>query len=416
MTLFWLLLLFILGWSTQTLSLFDVGRYSFPLILFAGLPFCVRLTYRSTLWLGLSIGSAVFALLVALIEGIQLSHIISQSVLQTLAILFAAGVASVDWRRHIKDLEKALLITGIPIVLYACYQMLARLAHLPGAFLPVTNKQYYIEGGLQRDWDKAEVTRASSVFSEPSELGFFCLWLLVIGLASRNGKVKTALLVSSWVGILVSQSLSAFLGALVVGLAYCLLQGVSTRMIRQAFVGTLLCGAVILAVRPLAPEAFDSFFQRVHEAATFDDRADSGRVDHLPACFAIFQQSPVWGYGISSLAAAGSDGADVTTVNYVMVLMERGVIGTALFFAPWFLMMIRAWMLPAGSQPRMLSSLLMLMTLYSFCNFSLTYFLPFWFAFGIAASLTLRTYLPEQRAMVEALHGYRSLPVRIQQR
>jgi hypothetical protein len=32
------------------------------------------------------------------------------------------------------------------------------------------------------------------------------------------------------------------------------------------------------------------------------------------------------------------------------------------------------------------------MTLYSFTSFSITYFLPFWLAFGVSASLVLQTY------------------------
>ncbi len=411
-SVFWWLLLFILGWATQTLSLFDVGRYSFPLMMFVGLPFCIRATYRSTSWLTLSIASGLFATLVGVLEGAQTSHVVSQAVLQVLAIAFAAGIASIRWERHWGELERAFALTGVPIVLYACYQMVARVAHLPGAFLPVTNKQYYIDGGLQRDWDKPGVTRASSVFSEPSELGFFCLWLLVIGLSTKNTRLKVFLLVTSWVGILVSQSLSAFLGAVLIGIAYVAIEGISQKTIRQAVVGLVLCGAVIAVAMPLAPEAFDSFFTRVHEAVTFDDRADSGRVDHLPACMAIFEESPVWGHGISSLAAAGSDGADVTTVNYVMVLMERGAVGAALYFLPWFLLLGRAWAMPRRGQARLVSCLLLVMTLYSFCNFSLTYFLPFWMAFGIAASLVLGTYTaPRAMAARERAHGI-ALPLR----
>jgi hypothetical protein len=374
--------------------MFDVGRYSFPLILFAGLPFCLFITYRSLLSLAFPIASTIFAIIIGLLQGAETGHVVSQAVLQTLAIAFAAGVAAIDWHEFTSSIERAVVFLGIPIVLYACYQMAARIEHLPGAFLPVTNQQYYADGGLQLGWEKAEITRASSVFSEPSELGYFCLWLFVIGLSTENKTLRILSISLAATGILVSQSLSAVLGAGVVFLAYCMIQGISRHLLRQIILMAAAFGAIVLPLKVLAPEAFDHFTERIVEAASFDERADSGRVDHLPACVELIEASPVWGYGLSSMAGAGPDGADVTTVNYVMVWLERGTAGAVLFFIPWFGLAYHAWSLPRDAKGRTFAFLLLVMTLCSFCYFSVTYFLPFWFAFGITASLVLQTHAP----------------------
>src|ERR1700692_273000 len=98
--LFLLLLLFVLGWSTESLTLFDIGRYSFPLILFVGLPFSLLLTYRSLNFLVLPIASSIFAMAVGFLQGVEVTHILSQAVLQTLAITFAAGIAAINWHQH----------------------------------------------------------------------------------------------------------------------------------------------------------------------------------------------------------------------------------------------------------------------------------------------------------------------------
>ena len=403
-----ILTLFIAGWATQGLTLFDVGHYSFPLILFAAIPFCFRVSTRSAGFLVLSIASSIFAVLIAVLEGADSTHIVSQSILQGLAIVFAGGVASINWRLHLDTLAKAIVGLGIPIVFYAGYQMVARAAHLPFAFLPITNKQYYIDGGLQRDWDKAEVTRASSLFSEPSELGFYCLWLIVFGFSCKSRSLRTSALVLGCAGILFSQSLSAVLGVFVLMAVYLLSHRVSASTIRQLGAMAVIAVVAIGLMKPLVPEAFDRLADRLTQAATLDERADSGRVDHLPACWRIFSESPVWGHGISSLAAASSSGSDVTTVNYAMLLMERGLIGTALFLIPWFTVTAKAWLLPAESQGRSVALLLMVMTLYSFWNFSLTYFLPFWFAFGVAASLVNPAY-SEKTLEPPASEGYRPM-------
>jgi hypothetical protein len=382
-----ILTVFLLGWATQGLTLFDVGRYSFPLILFASIPFCIRWKNDHAGFLVLPIASAIFAVLVALIEDVQISHILSQGVLQALAIAFAGGVATIDWRKHLKTLTSTAVGVGVPIIAYGGYQMVARAAHLPFAFLPITNKQYYIDGGLQRGWEKDEITRASSVFSEPSELGFFCLWLIALGLAQKSGKLRNIALVLGIVGILFSQSLSAVLGAFLLLIVFLISNPLNKQMIRQMAIGLLAVVAAIALMKPLVPDAFDHLSERVVQAVHFDDRADSGRVDHLPAIMKIISDSPIWGHGISSIAAATSGGNDSTTINYAMLMMERGSLGATLFLIPWFSFTARAWTMPIDCPGRSVALLLMVATLYSYCSFSLTYFLPFWLAFGIAASL-----------------------------
>jgi hypothetical protein len=393
-TIFILLLILILGWATMPLTLFDVGRYSFPLILFAGIPFSFRMTYRSLSCLTLLIASGLFATLVGVIRGIQVTHMISQNALQVLAITFAAGIAAINWHKYMPSLERAIVIMGIPIVGYGCYQMAARLLHLPGAFLPVTNKQYYAEGGLQLGWEKSEITRASSFFSEPSEFGYYSLWLLVVGLSTENKAIRILAMSLAAAGLLAAQSLGAILGAFVIFAAYSFAQGVSRHLIRNLFLTALVFGGTMAGLNALAPEAFEQLTQRIGFAASFDERADSGRVDHLPACIELFKDSPVWGYGISALNAAGSTGSDITTINYMLVLMERGLVGGLLFFFPWFFLAFRAWLLPRNASGRTFSFLVMVMTICAFCDFSLTYFLPFWLAYGVAASLVLQTHAP----------------------
>jgi O-Antigen ligase len=378
---------FVLGWVTEQFSLFDVGRYSFPLILFAALPFCIRWRSNYTGFLVLPIASSIFAILVAVINDVNFSHILSQATLQTLAIVFAGGVASIDWRKHLNALTGVMVGIGLPVVAYAGYQMVARLADLPGAFLPITNKQYYAEGSLQLGWDKDEVTRASSVFSEPSELGFFCLWLLAIGLSQKSGKLRNAALVLGVTGILFSQSLSAVLGTFVLIIVFLISQPISKETVRQLTIGALTVIAAVALMSTVAPDSFDRLSERVVQAVNLDSSADSGRIDHLPAIINVVSESPVWGHGISSYAGSTSTGSDATTINYAMLLMERGVLGAALFLIPWFAFAARAWFMPISYPGRSVALLLIVATLHAYCSFSLEYFLPFWFALGITASI-----------------------------
>ena len=56
---------------------------------------------------------------------------------------------------------------------------------------------------------------------------------------------------------------------------------------------------------------------------------------------------------------------------------------------------------------RTLVFLLMVMTLFSFCSFSITYFLPFWLAYGMSASLVLKTHAVVVRKTSSLAQPYR---------
>jgi len=78
--------------------------------------------------------------------------------------------------------------------------------------------------------------------------------------------------------------------------------------------------------------------------------------------------------------------------------MERGVIGTVLFLAPWVYIFGKACLMPVGDSSKTLAVLLSALHLYGFATSSMTYFLPFWFSFAISASLTLHTYAVPRRS------------------
>jgi hypothetical protein len=292
---------------------------------------------------------------------------------------------------------KILVGIGIPIVVYGGYQMVARAIYLPFAYLPVTNQQAYAFGGLQRGWDKQGFTRASSLFVEPSDFGYFCLWLFVAGLATAKGSLRNLALALAFGGILFSQSLSAALGAGALLLVYFFTNRVNVKLIGQIVV--LLVGlAVMMAMlQPLLPEAFSRFSDRIEQALSLDERADSGRVDHLPACWEIFKEAPIWGRGLSTLGTSGDAASDLTSVTYALLLMERGLVGAAFFFAPWIVIGTCAYRLPRTDPARTPALLLTALQLYSFATFSLAYFPPFWLSLGITASLVLRTHLSPKR-------------------
>ncbi len=391
-----LIWLFVLGMASFEFSLFDVaGRYSVPLIYLAAIPFCLKTTWRSLTFLILPILSFLLAAIVGLLQGgISPMAVASQGALQILAIFFAAGVASINWRNHINTMTQAMVAVGLPIVAFGGYQMFARTYRWKYAFLPVTNQQAYALGGLQRGWEKDPFTRASSTFVEPSEFGYYCLWLMLLGLTAVNGRLRLFALGLSFLGIMFSQSLSAVLGAALLLICYVSVSSISANVIRQIAIVLLASVMAIFSFQPLVPEAFDKFYKRIEQAVTLNKEADSGRVDHLPENWERFTNSPVWGEGLASISSAEVNGTDVTTFTYFLMLIERGIVGTFFFMVPWVWLGWRAMKMPKTDNFRTVCILLSALNLYVFSYSSMAYTLPFWLALGICASCILRTYLP----------------------
>jgi hypothetical protein len=395
------IVLFLLGWVSFDYTLLDIGKYSIVLIYIAALPLCLRATSRTITFFILPLISTLFSVAVALLSNVPPMSILSQGALQLLAVGLAAGIASINWRDSLPVLTKCLTLIAIPVIAYGGYQMVARSAGLPFDFLPVTNQQAYASGGYQRGWDKPHFTRASSFFVEPSDLGYFSLWLLVLGLATRKGKWRYLALGLAMSGILFSQSLSAVLGVIILVAIYLVSNPIKVVLIRQILIVFLVTCMAVAGIEPLMPEAFAKFSDRITQAFRLDERADSGRVDHLPACWQIFKDAPIWGHGLASINSADENGTDVTSMTYLLLLMERGMVGTCFFLAPWVLLAWRGRSLPANDFYRDFVVLLICLHLYCFSTFSLPYFLPFWFAAGIAASLASNTHLPNHRVAID---------------
>jgi hypothetical protein len=402
----WFILLLLLGWVTQSYAVVNFGHYSVILLYLAAVPFCQRLTQRSFTFVILPLASTLLAALISLLLGTNTMGMLSQAALQLLAIFFAAGVAAIDWRKHFLPFSKLLVALSAPVVAFGGYQMVARIKHLKYAFLPVTNQQEYAVGGLQRGWEKEHFTRASSLFVEPSEFGYFCLWLLVIGLSLSKKSSQAGTGTGPWrlwalglafAGMLFSQSLSGALGVAVLFVVYLVMNPISFQVVRQLGIAIIVSSMAVLAIQPLMPSAFDQFSRRIEQAVTLDNRADSGRVDHLPANWESFKEAPVWGHGLGSISAAAQNVTDVTTFTYFLVAIERGAVGAVLFLAPWFWLAWRSLKLPKNDEMRTLCALLSALQLYSFTTSSMAYSLQFWLSLGICASCILNTYKPATR-------------------
>jgi hypothetical protein len=376
-----LIVLFTLGWVTYSFSIFDFGRVSITLMQLAAAVIAFRIGIRSLIVLLPISLSAVLAATMAFIDSSD-ARIFAALGNQILAILFCAAVATMDWRKHLQTLQRTMVALGFPLVAYAAYQVFARARHLQFAFLAVTNQQEHAIGGLQRGWNKAAITRASSVFVEPSEFGYFCLWLYILGLSATT-RVRLPLLSLAVCGVACSQSLSAFLGLLILTIVYCLGGSGNIRGLANLAPAILVAFLMGIAAFAVMPNALDSFSNRIHAAFMLDERADSDRVSQLPHAMHLFEEAPILGQGLAALPPEDGLGG----LGYFDIFVERGVVGAALFLIPWVSVAVFAFLLPRNCGFRELALMLSALNLYTFSTFSTMYYLPFWLSLGILISL-----------------------------
>ena len=405
-----LIVLFVLGWVTYAFTIFDFGRISITLMHLAAAVIALRVGIRWLVVLLPILLSSVLSATVA-IAGSPDSRTFTALGNQVLAILFCAAVATIDWRKHLQTLHRTMFTLGVPLVVYAAYQVFARAKHLHFAFLPVTNQQEHAIGGLQRGWNHAVITRASSVFVEPAEFGYFCLWLYILGLSATT-RIRLPLLTLAVCGIACSQSLSAFLGLLILTLIYCL--GGNAKLKRLENLAPAIAVAFLIGIAAFAamPNAFNSFRNRIHAAFMLDERADSDRVNQLPHAMQLFKDAPILGQGLGTLPPEDGLGA----LGYLYILVERGVVGAVLFFIPWISVAVLAFLLPRKHGFRELALMLSALTLYIFSTSSMMYYLPYWLSLGMLISLVRSKQLNAPRSEGRARgalgqsHRYRLRP------
>lgn len=209
--------IFFIAWLTYGISFFQMGHYYINLLIFSELLFTYLLFSRSP-----SLGILFFIIFYSTLVSAFINpgeKTISHFTQQILVLTMAFGVSRLYWKLDIEWFRKFFLVILIFTVIYAIYQYFARIYNWPWAYLPVTNDSYLGDEGFQRGYSR-HMARASSFFIEPSDFGRFLLWGIAIGLSSKKRIEKTLFISVSMIGLMVCQSLGAFIGLVIMLTVY----------------------------------------------------------------------------------------------------------------------------------------------------------------------------------------------------
>lgn len=379
---------FLFGWVAYQFSLVDLGRYSF-------LPWhavcigiiVVKFDTRSftTPYIYLPFISGLIALVVALLFDFPGGHILGNVAQSVFGLMLAASVSNINWDAFAVYFDRYLSGFAVLVFGYGLYQFFARKYNWPYGFLPMTNLQLATDDGLQRGANniftaKAYFGRVSSFFPEPSDMGRFFLWFFVFALLRDRGGGRMAMLALAVFGVLLSQSLGAAIGLLFLIVVYSL---VSARLY-GLLIAFFSVSALLLLIY-LSEGLGLNVHRRIVEYTTggWDALSGTARFAGFEAQFGVIEGAILLGYGIGQASAVINEG--LISSSLVLLLIERGLFGMALFVVPWvFILFYLFARWRHLSKVGRIACLLLTLEFYCLLNFAMLYFFTIYFAYGFA--------------------------------
>lgn len=380
--------LFLLGWVTYIFALVNIGPISLTTSLLVASFFSFEATRARYLFSGPLI-SILLSTLLAWSVSIMLHGGLGKPTMHLIQAVLALGVMSVavslNWHRAFYWVQKSILILALVSLIYAIYQFFARSIGLPFAFLPVTNAQIGSDAGFQRGYikvlDDIGFTRVSAFFAEPSDLGRFMVWVFCFAILTGSKKVRIWMSTIALMGILISQSF----GAVVALACIFLVLTVTFRSYKLFFqvLGSIV--TALIAVGFLAPQVIQVLVDRGRNIVLggFYSLALTGRFRDLADAWDLIWERPLFGYGLASIGPLMP--GKVLSDSYTILMFERGLVGSLLFFLPFFMSTLMFFWYRDSllKEPMFRAAYLVgVAEIFFFFTFGQIYFTPLYFALG----------------------------------
>lgn len=366
-----LILLGFIFYFTEAYQLFAVGSYGFTHL--DGITFLLIIAaFKRVLWDGEKIKFAwhgattafsilMLSLLISIINPLLSGEqvLIFQFIKSSSHLIFTASFAFIliFFPPKISTWEKVIkiwLIISIIINIFGAYQIFARAFDLPLAWLDYTNVSFTTRGSLESMEDYQQLSlhfgdfyRATSIFSEPSALGGFNIFIMSFLIVPYVQKKKpfflskilnTIIFVSSIMGLFLAFSITGIVGLSMVMLSIFIIEKFKPIKIFTKFIVALSILVVIadgFIVSYLGTSVLELFGRRLVGIVMRDSakgkhtpgESFEGRVDNIFQSIEIWERYPVFGIGIGNIHYNETTDISFSTYYHLALLAETGLLG-----------------------------------------------------------------------------------------
>lgn len=250
---------------------------------------------------------------------------------------------------------KFMLITSIPLNIYAIYQLFARMFDLPWAYVKITNVSMLTRGAFDNIDDVTQIVltfenfyRATSIFSEPSALAGFNLYILVIIIVPfyiggrhflKSNFLNSFIFILSLIATFLTFSLTASSGLFFIIVCMIFLERINKQLIiKSLFYLTIMIFILIAFDNYLFQftniKVTDLFYQRI-ATTLFKSKEIEGIVGESfhERGFSFWDSIEIWlhypiiGIGLGTTSLNNLKAMAYSQFTSTAILVEMGIIG-----------------------------------------------------------------------------------------
>lgn len=365
------IILVFISYFLTPFQIFSVMNYGVTAIDLS-LALCFLIFFKKLIWDGMKIkfvpNIAIFALVFILFSAIVTTipviisgdpKLLLQNFKTTIHFIFLVFFAVVNSfypveSRTWTNVVRTWLIIGLFINLFAAYQIVARAYDLPLAWIDYTNVSFVPKSETEADpsmvrqlsLSYGDFFRATSIFSEPSALALFNIYMFIFifvpWLQGRQPffKSKTItyiFLAFSVVGLLIAYSMTGVVGLALVISGYFLLERVKnySKVWKIAIFAVIVIFITDFAVKSYTQISVVELFQKritgIVEWGSETSIATPGesfgvRLESGGKSFEIWKENPIFGVGLGLTYYQGKD-IEFGDFGFLAAMAEMGLFG-----------------------------------------------------------------------------------------
>lgn len=258
-----------------------------------------------------------------------------------------------------KKFFRFMMICSILLNIFAVYQLFARIYELPGAWIKINNVSMLNRGEVDSIAEIEQLAlnfenfyRATSIFSEPSSLAGYNLYVLIFLIVPffigkeplfKSRSVNLLILIPTLIGTFLTFSLTATTGLLFILCVLVIVEKVNRKRLMNSILYIFLAMTLLIVFdnyifKYTNVKVGDLFYQRI-ASTIFKSKEIEGivgesfgtRSDSFYDAIEVWKYYPIFGIGLGDTYLNKVKGISFSIYSSMAVLIEMGLVGLIVY-------------------------------------------------------------------------------------